>query len=124
MTKGLSVDECIAIARALGDESRVRVLAALGEGELCACHIVDLLGFAPSTVSKHMDLLRRAGLVTATKSGRWTVYRKAGRDASPVVRGALAWLDRSLEGTASLRRDAARLSRILQHSPEARCRKP
>jgi len=77
------------LGRALGDEGRIRALLALSGKEMCACHITALLRLAPSTVSKHMAILRRAGLVTSRKSGRWMHYRATGSGASNDVRDAL-----------------------------------
>ncbi len=55
------------ITRALADESRIRVLFAVREGELCACQIVEFLALAGSTVSKHLSALYQAGLVTTRR---------------------------------------------------------
>ena len=77
------------LGRALGDEGRIRALLALTGKEMCACHITALLKLAPSTVSKHMSILRKAGLVTSRKSGRWKHYRATGLGASNEVRDAL-----------------------------------
>ncbi len=63
------------IAQALSDLTRVRALVALRDGELCLCHLIGLLKLAPSTVSKHLDLLVRAGLVERRKEGRWAYFR-------------------------------------------------
>ena len=109
------------ITSALSDESRLRILASLRAGELCACHIIELLALAPSTVSKHMDILRRAGLVLARKEGRWMHYRLAGRDAPPLVRDTLTWLWRSLDGSEQAAADGLRLKVILSLDPEALC---
>ncbi len=73
--------DLVNVARALADESRVRALLALRGGELCLCQIIELLGLAPSTVSKHMDVLFRAGLVERRKEGRWHYFQLAGRPA-------------------------------------------
>ena len=70
--------DLMAVIKALADENRVRVLLALGAGELCVCQIVELLGLAPSTVSKHLSILKQARLVESRKEGRWMFYR-AGR---------------------------------------------
>jgi len=48
------------IAKALSDENRVRTLMFLAEGELCVCQIIEMLCLAPSTVSKHMNILYQA----------------------------------------------------------------
>jgi len=75
--------EFMAIAKALADESRTRVLMFLRGGELCVCQIVEMLGLAPSTVSKHMAILHQARLVESRKDGRWTYYRLPKEDAPP-----------------------------------------
>jgi ArsR family transcriptional regulator len=85
------MDAYLDITRALSDESRVRALVSLADGELCVCQIIELLGLSPSTVSKHMSILQRAGLVQRRKDGRWHYYRLADEDAPPVVRQALRW---------------------------------
>ena len=59
----MTMNDLLTITNALADEGRLRALAALFPGELCACQIIELLGLAPSTVSKHMAILRHAGLV-------------------------------------------------------------
>lgn len=69
--------EFIAITKALADESRVRILMALAHGELCLCQLIEMLGLAPSTVSKHMGVLTQAGLTQCRKAGRWHYYRLA-----------------------------------------------
>ena len=113
--------DLILITSALSDESRVRILLSLRGGELCACHLIELVALAPSTVSKHMDLLRRAGLVLARKEGRWMHYRLPGRDAPQLVRDTLGWLWRSLDGSEQAAADGGRLKAILSLEPEALC---
>ncbi|MFP4145656.1 MAG: ArsR/SmtB family transcription factor [Phycisphaeraceae bacterium] len=103
------MQEFIAITKALADESRARAVAALAQGELCLCQIVEVLGLSPSTVSKHMSILHQAGLVERRKDGRWHYYRLAGLDAPAVVREALAWALRSLENEKAVVTDAETL---------------
>lgn len=112
------------IAKALSDAHRVRALLALRGGELCVCQIVELLGLANSTVSKHLSVLREAGLVEARKMGRWMFYRLPGEaEAAPPVRAALRWLQDCLAGDCSALADAARLDEIVRMDPEELCRK-
>jgi DNA-binding transcriptional ArsR family regulator len=112
------------VAKAVADESRIRILAALHGHELCVCQIVELLGLAPSTVSKHLSILRQAYLVEARKEGRWTYYARVGRDAEPAARAALEWIDESVSGDALLRDDARKLQTILSTPLETLCRTP
>lgn len=103
------MQQFVAITKALSDESRVRILMSLRDGELCLCQIVEVLGLAPSTVSKHVELLRRAGLVERRKQGRWHYYQLAGRGAPKVAREAIRWALRSLEQDPEITADAAKL---------------
>jgi ArsR family transcriptional regulator len=116
--------ELLAISSALSDENRLRALAALsraGGGELCVCQIIELLDLAPSTVSKHLSILRQAGLIDARKDGRWMYYRLAGGDAPRPVREALAWLGRCFGGDKRIIEDGRRLKVIQRIDPEVLC---
>ena len=71
------------IFKALADPQRLRVLhllahppvnACAAPGSVCACDITTHLGLSQPTVSHHMRLLVQAGLVTATRRGKWMVY--------------------------------------------------
>jgi DNA-binding transcriptional ArsR family regulator len=111
------------ITRALSDENRVRALLALDRGELCVCQLIELLALAPSTVSKHMSILKHAGLVQGKKRGRWMYYRQAEPGSAKPVREVVAWLRRALDGSPVIAADAKRLDRIIQTDREAICRK-
>lgn len=73
----MNIDQFIAVTKALSDPNRIQALMALRNGELCVCQIIELLGLAPSTVSKHMSILKQAGLVDSRKDSRWVHYRLA-----------------------------------------------
>lgn len=60
--------------KALAHPARLRILALLRGGELCVCQLMEILGLAASTVSEHLSLLRRAGLVLERKEGKWVFY--------------------------------------------------
>lgn len=65
------------IFRALADETRVRIvdLLARRDEEWCVCDIVGRFTLGQPTISHHLGVLRRAGLVTASKRGLWVYYR-------------------------------------------------
>lgn len=73
-----SADRARAVAalrfRALGDETRLRVLEALAAGERHVADLMDALGLGQSLVSHHLRTLRDAGLVTVRRDGRWAYY--------------------------------------------------
>ena len=81
--------DLVLLFKALGDANRLTILELLkargktccdlvarDEKGLCACDIERAVGLSQAAVSHHMDLLRRAGLVTAEKRGRWMFYRR------------------------------------------------
>lgn len=106
------MEQFITITKALSDETRVRALLSLRHGELCLCQIIDLLQLAPSTISKHMDLLRQAGLIQRRKEGRWQYFSLSGKDAPPAVREALAWTLSALKDNDIIQADAKKLAAI------------
>lgn len=62
--------------KALADPTRLRCLMLLaGEGELCVCELVHALGLAQPKVSRHLGVLREAGLVLDRRAGQWIYYR-------------------------------------------------
>lgn len=69
------LDQATRVHKALGHPARLRILAMLRGGGLCACQIATVLDLAPSTVSAHLRELRSAGFVTEQKEGRWVHYR-------------------------------------------------
>jgi len=113
----------MAIAKALSDPNRVRILLALRRGELCVCQITELFGFAPSTISKHLSILHHAGLILSRKSERWVFYRLPGKSAPFTVREALGWVHKSLAKTDEAASDAKILTRILKTDPAELCRR-
>ncbi len=110
-----------AVAAALADPSRLRAVVYLADGELCACQLAAALGLAQSTVSRHMAVLERAGLVVSRKSGRWVLFRRAGRDAPAPVRSALRWVDAHAGGADVPAADRRRAAEIRRRGPEAYC---
>jgi arsenate reductase len=108
------LDEVTQLSSALSDPTRVRILASLLGGrdeELCVCEVTDLFDLAPSTVSKHLLLLRQAGLVEGRKDGKWMFYRPS-RTPGPLAREALGWVRRAAREDEQLKADAARLREV------------
>jgi ArsR family transcriptional regulator len=113
----------MAVAKALADENRVRILMALGHNELCVCQIVELLGLAPSTVSKHIAILKSAGLVDSRKDGRWMFYRLAGDNAPAEAREMSKLVSRLLANDSQEQEDSKRLKQILKMDRDEICRR-
>ncbi|MCC6262140.1 MAG: winged helix-turn-helix transcriptional regulator [Bryobacterales bacterium] len=109
--------------KALSDENRLRAVLACGGQELCVCQITELLQLAPSTVSKHMSILRQADLVESRKDGRWIYYRLSTEFAAPPVRALVEGLREQWTVDAQWKRDRAALNEILATDPEELCRR-
>jgi len=73
-TMGIGTGDMIAVARALGDETRARVVGMLGVRALCVCELMAVICLSQATVSDHVRILVDAGLLTASKQSYWTVY--------------------------------------------------
>ena len=87
------------------------------------CQLIELLGLAPSTVSKHMAILKQARLVDSRKQGRWMFYRLAKRETSAEARKIAALVSQLLADDPRTRDDAKRLKQILKVDPELLCEK-
>jgi DNA-binding transcriptional ArsR family regulator len=115
--------EVMTVIKALADENRVRILLAVQSRELCVCQIVELLGLAPSTVSKHLSILHQARLVDSRKEGRWIFYRAAGDESPAEAREIAAVVSRLLADNPEAGEDAKRLRQILKVDRDELCRK-
>jgi len=67
--------DLLAVFKALSDETRLRVVKLLENGELCVCHIVAAVDMSQSRISFHLKILKDAGLVKGRREGKWMYYR-------------------------------------------------
>ena len=102
--------------RALGDETRLRIVALLAHGELCVCHLEAALGISQPNCSRHLAILKAAGLVDSRRDGTWVYYRISDQEHAS-VRSVLEVLTRAFGAERALRADHARLKKTC--GPEA-----
>jgi DNA-binding transcriptional ArsR family regulator len=76
-----------------------------------------VLGLAPSTVSKHMDMLYQAGLVQRRKEGRWHYFRLTGQEAPAMVQRAIRWVLESLRNEPVVVRDSKKACCVRRKDP-------
>lgn len=115
--------ELLAITKALADENRLRALALLAKRELCLCQLIEVLGLAPSSVSRHMTILYQARLVEVRKSGRWSYFRLAAEKSAAEVQAALSLVLASLQRDPRGKSDQQKLKQVLKIEPEELCRR-
>jgi ArsR family transcriptional regulator, arsenate/arsenite/antimonite-responsive transcriptional repressor len=113
--------QLLAVAKALADEQRLRIVAALRDRELCLCQIVELLGLATSTVSRHVSLLHQVQLVASRKEGRWAYFRLTEGEAPALVKESLALVLKAMERDPQGKADRQKLRDILKHDPQELC---
>ena len=115
--------QALRVFGALSDENRVRLIYALRHGELCVCQLIELMGLSPSTVSKHLSILRDAGLLDSRKQGRWVYYRLADQALFPMIGKTAAPIFQSLENSPTVKADDKHLQAIKKMGMEELCRK-
>lgn len=109
----------VAFFRALGDVTRWRIVRLVMERALCVCELADILEMPQSSVSSHVQIIRKAGLLESETCGKWTYFR--------IARGQLALL-RSLmkpfPADAGFAADAERAEARLARRAESCCPGP
>ena len=81
------------IFRSVSDPSRLRILKMLQARSLCVCEITEILQLAPSTVSKHLSILKDTGFIIEEKEGKWVNYKINPRPADTRINSFLSSLD-------------------------------
>ena len=66
--------DTLAVLKALGDETRIRILNLLYDGELCVCDIMEVLQITQTKASRHLGVMKNAGLVRDRKQAQWSHY--------------------------------------------------
>jgi len=109
----VSADLLQKIFRTLGDPTRVRILALLEREELAVHELMEALGMAQSRVSRHLGILRDAGLLRDRRDGTFALYRFERPDPGP---WAEAWTlaSRALDADPASERDRLALARVLE----------
>ena len=105
------MSDIVTFTRALGDATRWRIVRLVMDEALCVCELADILDMPQSSVSSHVQILRKAGLLESEKCEKWTYFRIA-----PEFRQLTATLaDFFGSDDATAKSDAARaLSRLAE----------
>lgn len=106
--KGFNVER---LFQALADRTRLRLLNLMGDHEVCVCFLVEALGMNQPKISRHLAYLRRAGIVTARRDGKWMHYRimpPADSSAASLLAAVRAYL----ANEPRMQMDRSRLTRL------------
>jgi ArsR family transcriptional regulator len=74
------MNDLVMIFKALSDETRLRIIKLLEQGELCVCDITAALDMVQPKVSFHLSALKEAGLIKDRKEGKWIHYSLSDSD--------------------------------------------
>ena len=109
------------VLKAAADPTRVRILKILEGGEMCVCQVIAILSLGQSTVSKHLFLLRSAGLIKDRRDRKWVHYSLDRGSDSPyatrMLRNLRSWLNE--DPVIAKDRDRAAMARAI--GPMAIC---
>jgi ArsR family transcriptional regulator, arsenate/arsenite/antimonite-responsive transcriptional repressor len=97
--------------KALADQTRLRLINLMGDDEVCVCFFVEVLKTNQPKISRHLAYLKRAGVVSARREGKWMHYRivePSDPHAAKIFREVRSWL----ENAPAMQTDRARLRKI------------
>jgi len=85
------------VLKSVADPTRIRILKILEDGEMCVCEIIAVIALGQSTISKHLFLLRTAGLIKGRRDKKWIHYSLDGKIGDPyagtLLRNIRKWLN-------------------------------
>jgi len=99
------------LLRALADRTRLRLLNLMGGREVCVCFFVEILKTSQPKISRHLAYLRRAGIVSARRDGKWMHYRIT-EPADATARRVLGDVRNWLQTDGAMTRERERLEGI------------
>jgi len=109
------------VFKAAADPTRVRILKILEGGEMCVCQVIAILSLGQSTVSKHLFLLRAAGLIKDRRDRKWVHYSLDRGSDSPYAARMLRNLRSWLNDDPVIARDRKRAAMARAIGPTAIC---
>ncbi len=111
------LEQMAALMKACADQTRLRLLNLMAtEGEICVCHLVDVLGTNQPKVSRHLAYLKRAGLVSDRKDSLWVYYRLSESLAAHATR-LIECVNSCCAESPEMQQDVTKLHEVRQAQP-------
>jgi ArsR family transcriptional regulator len=104
--------EYVNVFKALSDPNRIRILKMVTERELCLCEVRELLGLSNSTVSRHLTILRDAGLLLDSKDGKWVNFRLNDKSEHRFIRSVISLIQNSFDDDEAVQEDLTKVRRV------------
>lgn len=109
------------VMKSVADPTRLRILKVLEGGEMCVCQIIAIIGLSQGTISRHLFLLRMAGLVKERQEKKWVHYSLGGAGGSLYARKMIAVLKGWLNDDPVIVRDRKREALAREIGPVEIC---
>jgi len=106
----LVMSEAVTFFRAVADETRWRIVRLVMDRALCVCELADILEMPQSSVSSHVQIIRKAGLLESETCGKWTYFR-IGREHLAPLKAVLKRFPETRRYAVDVKKAAARLAR-------------
>jgi ArsR family transcriptional regulator len=100
------------VFKALSDPNRIRIMKMVTVRELCLCELREILGLSSSTVSKHLTILRDAGLLLDSKEGKWVNFRVNADADQHINRSVIALIGGSFNDDEAVRADLKKIRTV------------
>ena len=115
------MNDLVTFSRVLADTTRWRIVRLVLDDALCVCELADILNLPQSTVSSHVQIIRRAGLLKSEKCEKWTYFRIAAR-----FRRLISHLEKFFPDAASewIEIDGPRSTKRLEERESSCCPRP
>ncbi len=113
--------ELVKVFKALGDKNRLRILKMLQHKKMCVCELAAALGISQPSVSRHLSLMRDAGLVTDERNGPWIDYALCEENINPYTQAIMSHLSEWINDDPYVKGD---LKKVKSMKREELCRKP
>ena len=106
------MDKLVRIFKALGDKNRLRIVKMLQRKSLCVCEITAILSLATPTVSKHLSILKGAGIIKDMRNGKWVDYSLNKNGINLYWMGLIPFLAYWLENDEQVMADAEKINTV------------
>ncbi len=107
------MNDVVLLGKALSDPTRVRILYALLQSDLCVCEMVDALEMGQSTLSSHLQTIRQAGIVETSRRHKMVSYALTA-EARPLLAAVMGLNQAALEADRRISRDLQRVRERVQ----------
>lgn len=79
------LEKLSSLFQGLSDETRLRIILILWIEDCCMCEIVSALNAASSTISHHLKILEKGGIISSSRNGKFTIYSLNRKRLNPVI---------------------------------------